>query len=168
MNVLHIEPLTKAAFAPFGDVLEIEGSHWFHINNGTTERYHRLADVQIDGADGRPVISLARGDAFHAPLKIAMLERHPLGSQAWIPFNRTPFIVVVAPDGANGRPDTTKMRAFYAAGHQGVNYHLGTWHHPLMSFGTRGEFIVVDRAGTAANCDEVFFEQSWQIAGLPE
>ena len=64
MNILNIEPLSKAAFAPFGDVIEIEGSSWFHINQGTTERYHRLGEVQIEGADGAAVISLARGDAF--------------------------------------------------------------------------------------------------------
>ncbi|KLT72439.1 ureidoglycolate hydrolase [Neisseria arctica] len=168
MKTLPVEPLTKEAFAPFGDVIEIEGSSWFHINNGTTERYHRLGDVQIEGSDGKPVISLARGDAFDTPIEICMLERHPLGSQAWIPFNRTPFVVVVAPNGIDDRPDTSRMRAFYAEGNQGVNYHLGTWHHPLMSFRTRGEFIVVDRAGSAPNCDEVFFEERWLVAGLPD
>ena len=168
MNILNIEPLSKAAFAPFGDVIEIEGSSWFHINQGTTERYHRLGEVQIEGADGAAVISLARGDAFDVPLEIHMLERHPLGSQAWIPFNRTPFVVVVAPNGADDKPDTAKMRAFYAAGRQGVNYHINTWHHPLMSFRARGEFVVVDRAGTAQNCDEVFFATCWRLVGLPE
>lgn len=168
MQDLMLEPLSKEAFAPFGDVIEIDGSDWFHINNGTTERYHRLADVAVTGSDGRPVISLARGDAFDAPLTVKMLERHPLGSQAWIPFNRVPFIVVVAPNGEDDKPDTSRMRAFYAEGNQGVNYHQGTWHHPLMSFRSRGEFIVVDRAGTAPNCDEAFFDDTWQIQGLPE
>lgn len=166
MHDLIIRPLTKEAFAPFGDVIEMEKSDWFHINNGTTERYHRLADIEISGGDGSPIISLARGDAFHPPIVIKMLERHPLGSQAWIPFNRTPFIVVVAPNGSDDMPDTGCMCAFYAAGNQGVNYHRGTWHHPLISFRERGEFIVVDRAGIAPNCDEVFFEESWQIQGL--
>lgn len=168
MKILSVEPLTKEAFAPFGDVIEIKGSSWFHINNGTTERYHRLGDVQIEGGDGKPVISLARGDAFDTPIEIGMLERHPLGSQAWIPFNRTPFVVVVAPNGDDDRPDTAQMRAFYAEGNQGVNYHLGTWHHPLMSFRARGEFIVVDRAGSAPNCDEVFFDECWLVEGLPD
>ena len=97
---------------------------------------------------------MARGDAFEFPLRIAMLERHPLGSQAWIPINHTPFIAVVAPNSKDDRPDESAIRAFYVRPDQGVNYHLGTWHHPLMSLGKQGDFIVIDRIGSAANCDE--------------
>lgn len=167
-KILTVEPLTKAAFAPFGDVIETQDSSWFHINNGTTERYHRLADVQIEGEDGQPIISLGRGDSHTLPIQIAMLERHPWGSQAWIPFNQTPFLVVVAPNGADDQPDVSQMRAFYAKGNQGVNYHQGTWHHPLMSFEARGDFVIVDRYGTRPNCDEVFFEETWWIETLPD
>lgn len=154
MSILKLELLDPAAFAPFGDVIQIEGRPWFPINGGTTRRYHDQGRVQVQGADGQGGISMARGDAFNFPLRIAMLERHPLGSQAWIPSNRTPFIVVVAPNGANDLPEESAIRAFYARPDQGVNYHQGTWHHPLMSLGKQGDFIVIDRIGTVANCDE--------------
>ena len=153
-SVLKLEPIGQAAFAAFGDVLQMKGNSWFPINGGTTRRYHNLGLVQIEGADGRAGISLARGDAFQFPLQISMLERHPLGSQAWIPFNQTPFIAVVAPNGVDDRPDESAIRAFYVGPNQGVNYHQGTWHHPLMALGREGDFIVIDRIGTAANCDE--------------
>ncbi|HUH87397.1 MAG TPA: ureidoglycolate lyase [Pusillimonas sp.] len=154
MSVLKLELLDPAAFAPFGDVIQMDGSAWFHINGGTTRRYHDLGRVDVRGDDGQGGISMARGDAFRFPLRIAMLERHPLGSQAWIPCNRTPFVAVVAPNGPDNQPDESAIRAFYVRADQGVNYHLGTWHHPLMSLGQQGDFIVVDRIGTAPNCDE--------------
>ncbi len=152
--LLKLEPLTKAAFAPFGDVIATDDNDWFPINNGTTRRYHNLGKVQVLGADGQAGISLATGGAFHFPVSVQMLERHPLGSQAWVPVNNTPFIVVVAPNGANNRPDEHRIRAFYAAGHQGVNYHAGTWHHPLLTLSAPGNFIVIDRIGSTPNCDE--------------
>lgn len=155
MSILKLEPLTQEAFAPFGDVIQMEGRPWFPINGGTTRRYHDLGRVHISGEDGQAGISMARGDAFNYPLRVAMLERHPLGSQAWIPCNQTPFVAVVAPNGPDDLPDETALRAFYVAPSQGVNYHQGTWHHPLMSLGKTGDFIVIDRIGTAPNCDEV-------------
>lgn len=154
MTILKLERLTKETFTPFGDVIEMGDRPWFPINGGTTRRYHDLGRIQVAGEDGQGGISMARGDAFEFPLTIQMLERHPLGSQAWIPFNGTPFIAVVAPNGADDRPDESAIRAFYVEGEQGVNYHQGTWHHPLMSLGRQGDFIVVDRIGTVANCDE--------------
>jgi ureidoglycolate lyase len=164
VHVLKLERLTKEAFAPFGDVIEADGSSWHLINQGAARRYHHLASVVVDGADGRPGISLVRGDAFNYPLKITMLERHPLGSQAWIPCNQTPFIVVVAPN-SDDRPDESGIRGFYVQGNQGVNYHKGTWHHPLMALGRQGNFIVVDRIGTASNCDERNLETTYSIDG---
>jgi len=163
--ILKLEPLTKAAFAPFGDVIEMQGSDWFPINNGSTQRFHHLGKVQVFGDDGQAGISLARGDAFAFPIRIRMLERHPRGSQAWIPFDQTPFVAVVAPNGANDKPDETGLRAFYVQGIQGVNYHAGTWHHPLMSLDKQGDFIVVDRIGVAPNCDECDLEQTYIVDG---
>ncbi len=164
-TVLKLEPLNKANFSPFGDVVSTQDNDSFPINNGTTQRYHNVGKVQIQGSDGVAGISLAKGGAFHFPIKVAMLERHPLGSQAWIPTNNTPFIVVVAPNGVDDRPDEANIRAFYAQGDQGVNYHAGTWHHPLLSLGQQGDFIVVDRIGTAPNCDECDLQQAFWVDG---
>lgn len=165
MTILKLERLTVESFAPFGDVIEIGDRPWFPINGGTTRRYHDQGRVQVTGSDGQGGISMARGDAFEFPLSIKMLERHPLGSQAWIPVNGTPFIAVVAPGGADDRPDESAIRAFYVEGVQGVNYHQGTWHHPLMSLGRQGDFIVVDRIGSAPNCDEVTLEKIRVVDG---
>lgn len=165
MLQLKLEHLNQGSFAAFGDVIEMGSRNWFPINNGTTRRYHDLARVQINGDDGHGAISMAHGDAFQFPLHISMLERHPLGSQAWIPFNQTPFIAVVAPATESNQPDESAIRAFYVRPDQGVNYHLGTWHHPLMALGRQGDFIIVDRAGTAPNCDEYFLQAVRLIDG---
>lgn len=152
--VLSLQALTKEAFAPFGDVICTRDNDSFPINNGTTQRYHHLGQVQVLGNDGHAGISLAKGGQATFPLNIAMLERHPLGSQAWVPASRTPFVVVVAPNGVNDHPDEGRLQAFYAHGDQGVNYYAGVWHHPLLSLQDQAEFIVIDRIGSAPNCDE--------------
>lgn len=165
MVALKLERLTQSAFAKFGDVIEMNDRDWFPINNGSTRRYHQQSTVQVTGGDGEAGISLARGDAFHLPQTVTMLERHPLGSQSWIPTDGAPFVIVVAPNGADDLPDESGIRAFYADGSQGVNYFQGTWHHPLMTLGRQGSFVVVDRIGTAPNCDERDLAQHYTIDG---
>ena len=150
---ISLEPLDKASFAPFGDVIDLNAD-WFPINQGTTRRYHALGSVQVLGEGAQGVISLAVAKRAALPVSVRMLERHPLGSQAWIPRTQAPFIVVVAPNGADDKPDEAHLRAFYARADQGVNYHAGVWHHPLLSLAEQGEFIVVDRDGPGNNCDE--------------
>lgn len=163
--ILKLEPLTSSAFAPFGQVISTQDNDGFPINNGTTRRYHHLGQVEVLGDDGQPGISLATGGAFDFPITVKMLERHPLGSQAWIPVNGTSFIVVVAPNGSDDRPDERAIRAFYATGQQGVNYAAGTWHHPLLTLAEPGNFIVIDRIGTAPNCDECNLQQTFVVDG---
>jgi ureidoglycolate lyase len=175
MKRLLIEPLAPDAFAPFGDVIQTRDSAWYPINQGTTRRYHDLARVQAHGESSHVGISLAVGQAFTYPITIRMLERHPKGSQAWIPRagitqgqqgGAAPFLVVVAPNGQNGNaPDESGLRVFMADPDQGVNYHSGTWHHPLLSFGQAGEFVVIDRIGTDDNCDECPLSQGYLIDG---
>jgi ureidoglycolate lyase len=99
MRTLTIEPLTKEAFAPFGDVIETDGSDHFMINNGSTMRFHKLATVETATPDDKAIISIFRADAQDMPLTVSMLERHPLGSQAFIPLLGNPFLIVVAPLG---------------------------------------------------------------------
>lgn len=175
MQRIPVEPLTDSAFAPFGDVIQTEGRPSYPINQGTTQRFHALARVQVHGTQACAGISLARGDAFSYPIHITMLERHPKGSQAWIPRAAVPtakggqaapyFLVVVAPNGANDKPDESGLRAFLARPDQGVNYSQGTWHHPLLSFDQPGEFVVVDRIADDANCDECTLGQVYVIDG---
>ncbi|GAB7531804.1 ureidoglycolate lyase [Pseudomonas sp. 3A(2025)] len=162
MRSLIIEPLTKHAFAPFGDVIETEGSAHFAINNGSTQRYHRLAEVQTATPDDQAIISIFRAQTLEWPLTINMLERHPLGSQAFIPLLGNRFLIVVAP--AGDEPDPALIRAFVTDGKQGINYHRGVWHHPVLSLQAQDDFLVVDRSGEGNNCDEHFFtEDQWQV-----
>jgi ureidoglycolate lyase len=157
MKTLVIEPLTRAAFAPFGDVIEIEGATHFPINRGTTMRYHDLARLDVADEGGRPLVNLFRGEPRALPFEVSMLERHPLGSQAFMPLGDTPYLIVVAPAGTLA-PD--KVRAFVTRGWQGVNYAKGVWHHPLIALRARSDFIVVDRGGEGSNLDEQSLPES--------
>ncbi|MBX9912949.1 MAG: ureidoglycolate lyase [Pseudomonadaceae bacterium] len=157
MRTLQIEPLTKEAFAPFGDVIETDGSAHFMINSGSTRRYHQLATVQTAAPEDNAIISIFSAQALDMPLTVRMLERHPLGSQAFIPLLGNPFLIVVAPLG--DAPQSELVRAFRSNGRQGVNYHRGVWHHPVLTIEKRDDFLVVDRSGSGNNCDEHFFNE---------
>ena len=156
MQVL-IEPLSDQAFAPFGDVIEVsDAARHFSINAGYAERYHDLARVEVASAGGRPLISIFRARPRTLPLALTLLERHPLGSQAFMPLSGLPYLVVVAPAADATRPDLSRVRCFRAGPGQGVNYAAGTWHHPLLALQAECDFLVVDRGGAASdhNCDE--------------
>ncbi len=161
MRTLIIEPLSKAAFAQFGDVIETAGSDHFMINNGSTMRFHQLATVQTAQPDDQAIISIFSAEAQDMPLTIRMLERHPLGSQAFIPLLGNPFLIVVAP--AGDAPQSEAVRAFRSNGRQGINYHRGVWHHPVLTIEKRDDFLVVDRSGSGNNCDEHFFNEDEQL-----
>ena len=152
---LEIEPLTREAFAPFGDVIETYGAEHFQINNGSTTRFHDLAKIETD-AGGKVLVNIFRATPLDYPLIVRMVERHPKGSQAFVPLNNLPYLVVVAPKGEEVL--SLNLRAFRAAGHQGVNYHAGVWHHPVLALEKVSDFLVIDRGGEGANCDEFYFE----------
>ncbi len=151
--MIQIEALTRAAFAPFGDVIETEGAAHYPINQGTTQRYHDLARVVAAGENGRVLVSLFVAEPRPQPLTISMLERHPLGSQAFYPLQDEEWLVVVGTS-----PSPQALRVFRASGRQGVNYAPGTWHHPLIVFAPASRFLVVDRGGDGVNLEEVAFE----------
>ncbi|WP_312931429.1 ureidoglycolate lyase [Pseudomonas sp.] len=157
MRTLMIEPLTKEAFAPFGDVIQTDGSDHFMINNGSTMRFHKLAEVDTAELGDKAIISIFRAESLEMPLTIRMLERHPRGSQAFIPLLGNPFLIVVAPLG--DVPVSGLVRAFLTNGRQGINYHRGVWHHPVLTIEKRDDFLVVDRSGEGNNCDEHYFTE---------
>ncbi|KKD00860.1 ureidoglycolate lyase [Photobacterium sp. WH77] len=158
---LTIEPLTREAFAPFGDVIDKEVSDYFMINNGSTRRYHAMANVDVQEEGGSAIISIFEAQPLSYPLQIAMMERHPLGSQAFIPLLGNPYLILVAP--AGDTPDPAQLKAFYSNGRQGVNYGKGVWHHPVLALRKDDQFLVVDRAGPGNNCDEVYFSDDVRI-----
>jgi ureidoglycolate lyase len=151
MKVLRPQPLTREAFAPFGDVIELQGAHHFPINGGSTQRFHDLARVDTAADGGRTLINLFRASARPRPLQLELMERHPLGSQAFIPLAPLPYVVVVAAD-EDGRFGT--LQAFLTDGWQGVNYARNVWHHPLLSLHDDADFIVIDRDGEGCNLQE--------------
>jgi ureidoglycolate lyase len=157
MKKLAIEPLTRAAFEPFGDVIELEGAKQIPINLGTTIRFHDLCRVDVTDQGGHAIVNLFRGQPRVLPFECKMMERHPLGSQAFIPLDDRPYLVVVAPAGAL---DEAKIRAFVTRGWQGVNYAKGVWHHPLLALGKVSDYIVVDRGGEGHNLNEQDLRES--------
>jgi ureidoglycolate lyase len=151
MKTLAIEYLTREAFAPFGDVIETDGAKQIPINLGTTIRFHDLAGIDVTDGQGRALLNLFRGQPRTLPFEVSMMERHPLGSQAFVPLNERPYLIVVAPP---GELDPAAIRAFVTRGWQGVNYAKGVWHHPLIALDEVSDFIVVDRGGDGLNLNE--------------
>jgi ureidoglycolate lyase len=162
--LLSVEPLTRAAFAPWGDVIERDGASVRVINGGTTDRFHALTQVDAARQGGQPIVSIFNGRRRPFPLVIETLERHPLGSQCFFPLQPFDWLVVVGDMDASGTPSA--LRCFRAGGHQGVNYAAGAWHHPLLILQTAQAFLVVDRDGPGANCDEVTFPQAAAVIDL--
>ena len=147
---VRIEPLTAAAFVPYGDVLEAAGTPDRIINEGLCERFHDRARLDF-GPDGRAGISVFRAEPRSLPLTLALVERHPEGSQAFIPMSADPFLVIVAAD-VDGQP--ADVRAFRTAPGQGVNLLRNTWHGVLTPLTQPGIFAVIDRIGPTPNLEE--------------
>jgi len=151
---LNWEPLSRDNFAAFGDVIEVGAGTRISINDGTTVRHDDLANVDVAQDGGRPVVSIFESQPFDFPLNIEMLERHPKGSQAFIPLDDHPYFVVVAARAESVRPEGIKV--FLATGRQGVNYPKGMWHHPVIVMEPM-RFLVIDRSEAETNCDLFHF-----------
>ena len=157
-RVLRIQALSAEAFKPFGDVIEAtDAAKHFSINQGYAERYDRLALVDANDLGGQAAISVFRAKARPLPIDLSVLEKHPLGSQAFMPLSGHAYLVVVAP--GVDEPLVDQVQCFLASATQGVNYAKGTWHHPLLALHD-GDFLVVDRSGAKGdmNCVEFFLQ----------
>ena len=155
MKDLRPEPLTAAAFAPFGEVLEASGDFRL-INQGLCKRHHDRAALDF-GPDGRAGISIFHAEPRALPHAFDLIERHPDGSQAFLPMTAHPFLVIVAKD-----PQSTP-RAFLTNGAQGINLNRGTWHGVLTPLHAPGLFAVVDRIGLTPNLEEHRFNEPWTV-----
>lgn len=153
------EALTAAAFAPYGDVLDATGDFRL-INAGLCQRHHDRARLdfgaEVDAAN-RAGISIFQAQPRALPYAFDLIERHPEGSQAFLPMSQHPFLVIVA-DSPQAKP-----RAFLSNGAQGINLHRGTWHGVLTPLHAPGLFAVVDRIGASANLEEFRYPQSWSV-----
>lgn len=158
MIALAVAPLTKEAFAPFGEVIETTGEP-LTINAGFARRFNDLCAVEVSPEGGETNVSIFIARARALPLAITMMEKHPLGSQAFMPLQNQPWLVVVCKDPA----DASSFRAFAATGTQGVNYARNTWHFPLITFGDGDRFMVVDRKGPGQNLVEQTLSPDQQL-----
>lgn len=159
MIKLRPVPLTKAGFAPFGDVVEIADAERSSINQGFAERFNDLARVDVAAESGSVNVSIVTATPRPAPIAIKLMERHPLGSQIFYPLQDRPWLVLVC---ANPK-DSASFHAFAATGQQGVNYARNTWHHPLLVFDAGSCFLVVDRKGPGNNMEEVKLDSRNQL-----
>lgn len=168
---LPVQELTQTAFAPFGDVIEKytthNKEHCFEINNGYATRHHHLATAHTTapktGDDaGQVGINIFSAKPRTIPFELSVMERHPWGTQCFMPLNQEPYLVVVAK--AGHAPKTMdNLVCFYAQAHQGVQYGVGVWHHPLLALNKSCDFLVVDRiGGDGHNCDEITIDD-WHV-----
>jgi ureidoglycolate lyase len=152
-KILRPEPLTKQAFQPFGQVLETDGVRPVSINFDNTQKFGDLADVTLgDGGCGQ--LSIYRSGAIELPFRIRLMERHPLGSQAFYPLHHRPFPVIVA-----ATDKIEDIRVFLSNGRQGVNIKPGVWHHYQLTLGQESDYIVFDRRGDGGNYEEFWLDK---------
>jgi ureidoglycolate lyase len=159
MRKLRPEPLTAKAFAPFGQVIEA-GPGGFDANYGAATRFPNLADIDVAEGGGRVAVGLFRARPLPKPMVLAVMERHPLGSQAFVPLQGRPYLVAVAPA---GDLDADRIALFRAGPCQGVNYRRGVWHHFLLALEAESDFLVIDREGPGLNLDEVRLDAFEQV-----
>ncbi|MEM7719268.1 MAG: ureidoglycolate lyase [Pseudomonadota bacterium] len=157
-QTLTAQPLTRKAFQPFGDVLDCDGPPDAIINAGLCSRYHDRANLAFH--EGRAGISLFNATLRTLPYSFDLVERHPDGSQAFIPLSEDPFLVIVAPDEA-GKPGAPQ--AFLTGKGQAINFHRATWHGVLTPLSGSGLFAVVDRIGDGPNLEEFTYKTAWTV-----
>ena len=164
MRELTPEPLTAEAFAAFGNVIEAsDDAVKLDINQGHAIRYDRLAEIDVAEGGGGGVISMFRARPL-GELVLRIFERHPLGSQSFVPLSGRPYLVAVAPAGAF---DAAAIRLFRAERNQGVHYRKGVWHHFLLALEATSDFLVVDRAGPGDNLEEIELAAAEEIRVRP-
>ena len=157
MRIIQTELLSASAFAAFGDVLDATGDFRL-INAGLCHRHHDRA--RIDVGDARAGLSIFKAQPRALPYEFDLIERHPEGSQAFVPMTQHPFLVIVAAD------PQSKPRAFITNGSQGINLLRGIWHGVLTPLQAPGLFAVIDRIGSTANLEEHRFAQAWTVTAL--
>jgi ureidoglycolate lyase len=155
-KTLAIAPLTREAFAPFGDVVEIADRPALTINQGFADRFNGLAKIDVSDAGGAAQVSIFRARQRPQPIAIELMERHPLGSQLFYPLQNEIWLVLVCSDPRAH----DSYRAYLANGTQGVNYAKNTWHHPLLVLHDNAQFMIVDRAGPGDNLEEYWLDQN--------
>jgi len=146
--IIKPKPITKENFKKFGDMITTANIKPLEINNGYAKRYDGIVKLDTKKDNGESTICIFSALKRSFPMKVDMMEKHPLGSQAFIPMKETIFLSFVAPEGK--KPDLTKVEAFIIPKGIGVNYNPGVWHFPLISTENMN-FLVIDRKGEGDN-----------------
>jgi len=149
---LHLKPLTQEAFAPFGDVIQKQGHYPEEINYGQTRKYAGLAQIDVADEEGTATVHIYRSRPVSLPFRVEVMEYHPLGSQAFIPLHKRPFLVVVAPPAEI--LDFDSIQGFFTNGEQGVNLKKGVWHHYQLSLLENCDYLVIERDGPGVSTIE--------------
>ncbi len=163
---LNLQPLTEEAFAPFGDVIEKREHCSEEINYGQPRKYADLARIDVGDEEGAATVHIYRSRPVILPFQIEVMEYHPLGSQAFIPLSRQPFLVIVAP--AAERLPFESIQGFFTNGEQGVNLHRGVWHHYQFSVEKTCDYLVIERSDPGVNTIEQRLKKSLLIEAFPE
>lgn len=167
MVKLTPRPLTAEHFAAYGEVIGLQTATQLSINDGLTTRYHDLATIDIAAENGRALISVFHTAPIPLPHRVRVLERHPLGSQTFIPITTTPFLLLVGD--VNRTPLTeNELHLFITNGHQGVNLHKNTWHHHQLVLHHPQHFFVIDRGGDGMNQEETTIDEEIWIPVIGE
>lgn len=161
VNKLKASPLTRNAFIGYGQVIQKDGAKSFPINAGNCMRYHDLVDIDVIGEESRPIVSIVSGKPYKLPVEVPMVERHPFGSQAFIPTSNNRLLVVVCRD-EDGVP--VEPQAFLTSPGQGVNIGRNVWHGILTPLDGDSDFVVVDWAGKGVNLEEYFFKAPYEVS----
>ena len=149
---VRLQSLTAEAFAPYGQVLQLDAAGQRAINRGTSSRLDLLADLDLHGANGQAVLAVFHAQAQSPRTPCQMLERHNWGSQSFLPLLGARCRLWVATGAAT--PDLNTLACFEVSGQQGFTLNKGVWHHPLMAL-EASSFLVIERQGTQEDC-EVF------------
>jgi len=145
---INPKPISKENFSKFGDVISTKDINSIDVNNGYAKRYDNIANLNTSKDNGKTTISIFSALKRQFPMKIDMMEKHPLGSQAFIPMKETTFLSLVAPQG--DKPELNQIESFIVPPGIGINYNPGIWHFPLISTEDMN-FLVVDRKGLGDN-----------------
>ncbi len=155
-------PLTAENFSPFGEVIELESARQILINQGLTTRFHDLLSIDVKDQQGHAIVNVFRTSPLPLPHRVITMERHPLGSQAFLPMASHPFLILVALPGDTITAGDLKL--FRTNGKQGINFFKNTWHHFQIVLGHTQDFLVIDRGGAGNNLQELDIEEIVWIA----
>ena len=147
-KVIKPVKINRSNFSAYGDLISTSDINPIDINAGYAKRFDNLANLNTSKDEGKTIVSIFAALRRTFPMQIDMMEKHPLGSQAFIPMKETTFLSFVAPSGES--PDTNKIQSFIIPPKTGINYKPGIWHFPLIST-EDVNFLVIDRKGRGEN-----------------